>query len=80
MKLKSIILIVAALISVSAISAQPLSEPRKVNNPQITDLKNNPAQLPHWGEVNLLIFYADPDHPSQCAEFCRDMEDNHRAV
>ncbi len=80
MKLKSITLIIAALIAATTIIAQPLKEPRKVDNPQITDLKNSPSQLPHWGEMNLLIFYADPDHPSQCADFCKDMEDNHRAA
>lgn len=80
MKLKSIILTIVALVAVSAISAQPLEKPRKINNLQLTDLKNNPATLPHFGEVNLLIFYADPDHPSQCADFCQDMEDNHRAA
>lgn len=80
MKLKSIILSIVALVAVSAISAQPLTEPRKVNNPQLTDLKKNPVNIPHWGEMNLLIFYADPDHPTQCADFCQDMEDNHRAA
>lgn len=80
MKLKLIISLIAAIIAATTSFAQPLKEPRKVNNPYITDLKNNPAQLPHWGEKNLLIFYADPDHPSQCSDFCQDMEDNHRAV
>ena len=80
MKLKSIILTIAALVVATTLFAQPLEEPRKVENPQLTDLKKNLTQIPHWGEVNLLIFYADPDHPSQCADFCRDMEDNHRAA
>jgi hypothetical protein len=80
MKLKSIILTIAALVVATTLFAQPLEEPRNVDNPDLTDLKKNPTQIPHWGEVNLLIFYADPDHPSQCADFCRDMEDNHRAA
>ena len=80
MKLKSIILTIAALVVATTLFAQPLDKPRKVENPLLTDLKKNPTQLPHWGEVNLLIFYADPDHPTQCADFCQDMEDNHRAA
>lgn len=80
MKIKSIILSVVALIAASTISAQPLKEPRKIENLNLTDLLNEPAQLPHFGEKNLLIFYADPDHPSQCSDFCKDMEDNHRAA
>lgn len=80
MKTKSFILIIAALITATTIWAQPLDEPRKIENLNLTDLKNIPTQLPHFGEMNLLIFYADPDHPNQCADFCQDMEDNHRAA
>ena len=49
MKLKSIILSIVALIAASAINAQPLTEPRKVNKPQLTDLKKNPVNIPNWG-------------------------------
>lgn len=80
MKLKSIILTIAAIIAAMTAFAQPLEQPRKVENLNLTDLKNQPAQIPHWGEYNLLIFYADPDHPTQCSDFCQDMEDNHRAA
>ena len=80
MELKSIILIITAITIATTAIAQPLEKPRKVDNLQLTDLKNKAAMLPHWGEMNLLIFYADPDHPTQCSDFCQDMEDNRRAV
>lgn len=35
----------------------------------IYDAYNKPLQLPYLGEKHLLIFYVDPDHPSQNREF-----------
>ena len=35
----------------------------------IYDACNKPLQLPYLGEKHLLIFYVDPDHPSQNREF-----------
>lgn len=59
--------------------AQDLSLPRKVENVAVLNLDGNPVMLPMWGEKNLMIFYVDPDHHKQNAEFTEEMEQNHRA-
>ena len=43
------------------------------------DLDGNPANLPYFGEKNLMIFYVDPDRHKQNEDFTYDMEENHRA-
>lgn len=42
---------------------------QKVCPVTIYDAYNKPLQLPSLGEKHLLIFYVDPDHPSQNREF-----------
>ena len=56
MKMKVIGMLAAFTLAASAAAAQEL--PRKVDNVEVLDLDGNPAKLPHWGEKNLMIFYA----------------------
>ena len=78
MKMKLFVLSAIALFAASVASAQ--EQPRKIENVALLDLDGNPAQLPMWGEKNLLIFYVDPDRHKQNDEFVTDMEENHRAA
>ncbi len=80
MKFGTIILCTMAAIFATSVSAQPLKEPKKVKNVEITDLNNNPAKLPHFGEKNLMIFYVDPDKHKQNLDFTDDMEANHQVA
>ena len=55
----------------------------KVENLTISDLKGNPAQLPYWGNKNVLIFYVDPDaylNGNDTADFAAEIEKNKRAA
>ncbi|MBE6194414.1 MAG: hypothetical protein E7140_01610 [Rikenellaceae bacterium] len=61
MKMKKIFLLLAVMFVASAVEAQELSQPRKVENLTINDINGNPTTLPQFGEKNLLIFYVDPD-------------------
>lgn len=61
MKIRKIFLLLAAMFVASAVEAQELSQPRKVENLTINDINGNPTTLPQFGEKNLLIFYVDPD-------------------
>ena len=56
-----IFLLLAVMFVASAVEAQELSQPRKVENLTINDINGNPTTLPQFGEKNLLIFYVDPD-------------------
>lgn len=79
MKMKLIMILAAAFVlRTSAAPAQEL--PRKVSDVTVLDLDGNPAQLPMWGEKNLLIFYVDPDRYRQNEAFTYEMEENHRAA
>ena len=78
MKMKFLVLSAIALFSASVAAAQ--EQPRKIEHVALLDLDGNPAQLPMWGEKNLLIFYVDPDRHKQNDEFVTDMEENHRAA
>lgn len=53
------------LLPVFAVTAQV---GRKVCPITIYDAYNKPLQLPYLGEKHLLLFYVDPDHPSQNKE------------
>lgn len=75
--MKTLLFLSAFLLGASALSAQNL--PRKVENVKILDLDGNPANLPYFGEKNLMIFYVDPDRHKQNEDFTYDMEENHRA-
>ncbi|HIW65613.1 MAG TPA: YtfJ family protein [Candidatus Alistipes intestinipullorum] len=77
MMMKTLLFLSAFLLGTSALSAQNL--PRKVENVKILDLDGNPANLPYFGEKNLMIFYVDPDRHKQNEDFTYDMEENHRA-
>lgn len=44
-------------------------EGKKVFPVEIRDVSNNPVMMPRLGEVNLLIFYVDPDHYKQNRKF-----------
>ncbi len=80
MNTKKIILTAALLVGLAGGAwAQNLDLPRKVKNVGVLNLDGNPAMLPMWGEKNLMIFYVDPDHHKQNAEFTEEMEQNHRA-
>ena len=59
--MKKIFLLLAVMFVASAVEAQELSQPRKVENLTINDINGNPTTLPQFGEKNLLIFYVDPD-------------------
>lgn len=83
MKMKNIFLILFALLVCSAVKAEELNLPRKVENVTIKDLYGNPATLPHWGEKNLLIFYVDPDAylaMNKNNKFAEELEANCRAA
>ena len=56
-----IFLLLVAIFVVSAVEAQVLETPRKVENLTINDINGNPTTLPEFGQKNLLIFYVDPD-------------------
>ncbi len=79
---------VALVVGVMTLSAQEqkadkyaaVELPFKVENVTLDDAKGEPAQLPYWGEKNLLIFYVDPDKHSQNHEFTVEMEENHYAA
>ncbi len=77
MKMKVIVMLAAAALTLSTASAQEL--PRKVQNVELLDLDGNPAKLPYFGEKNLMIFYVDPDRHKQNEEFTFELEKNHRA-
>lgn len=80
----SLLLITVISLSVNMVCAQNVSKelglPRKVENVEIHDLKGEVVTLPMWGEKNLMIFYVDPDKPSQCNDFTVDMEESKRAA
>lgn len=59
--MKKIFLLLVAIFVVSAVEAQVLETPRKVENLTINDINGNPTILPEFGQKNLLIFYVDPD-------------------
>lgn len=44
---------------------------------KIRDASDNPISIPKLGEKHLLIFYVDPDHANQNAEFIDHLEKNH---
>ena len=97
MKIKTIFVVVMMLLVYSQAQAQHnknkavkeiaekdlLTVGCKVENLTISDLKGNPAQLPYWGDKNVLIFYVDPDaylNGNKTADFAAEIEENKRAA
>ena len=81
--MKKIFLLLAAMFAVSAVDAQELSLPRKVENLTINDINGNPVTLPEFGQKNLLIFYVDPDSYLKGGankKLSDELEDNGRAA
>lgn len=75
--------ILAAIVTIFAVSAQAQSLPRKVSNVTIKDLYGNPTSLPNYGKKNLLIFYVDPDAylaMNKNNKFAEELEANGRAA
>lgn len=79
MKAKLLLATCALLTVATASMAQDVKLPKKVENVTILDLNGEKAQLPEWGNKNLMIFYIDPDVHNQNSDFLDDMEANHRA-
>ena len=75
--MKFIALLTAFVCAASAAVAQEL--PRKVTNVELLDLNGKAADLPYFGEKNLMIFYVDPDRHKQNQAFTEELEANHRA-
>ena len=75
--MKFIALLTAFVCAASAAVAQEL--PRKVTNVELLDLNGKAADLPYFGEKNLMIFYVDPDRHKQNQAFTEGPEANHRA-
>ncbi len=76
MKMKLVLLSIAAIFAIGTLSAQRL--PKRVSDVTVLDLDGNPATLPNWGKKHLLIFYVDPDRPRQNHQFTVEMEENKR--
>lgn len=77
MKIKALLLLVAAMLTFS-MTADAQSLPRRIRNMEVQDLDGNKARLPWWGEKNLLIFYVDPEVPKQNHEFVSWIEETKR--
>ncbi len=82
---KFVMLLVMMVATIAAMAQQEGKEvavalPHKVTDLTLIDLRGKPANLPYYGEKNLLIFYVDPDKHKQNEEFVYDMEYNHRAA
>lgn len=71
-----VILTIALLYPKIADAQDPI---RKVENITILNLKGDEAQIPYWGEKNLLIFYVDPDRAGQNQKFTDELESSKRA-
>lgn len=80
---KSVLLTICiVLASISSVFAQDVVPPRRVENPELCDMRGNPITMPHWGEKNLLIFFVDPDSylgGNSNKKFAAEMQDNRRA-
>ncbi len=72
-----ITLIATTILSIGVINAQDVIH--KVENVTILDLKGKPAQIPYWGEKNLMLFYVDPDRANQNQELTDELERSKRA-
>lgn len=76
--MRNLLIIIALLVSISNIATAQTTTVRKIENIEVTDLKNQPAFIPRWGEVNLMVFYIDPDRAGQNKEFTDYLEDSKR--
>lgn len=75
MKVVSYLLLLAFLINAGVADAQ-IQVGARLKQIEIRDMENKPAKIPCFGEKHLLIFYVDPDHPSQNKEFTDYLEKN----
>ncbi len=82
MKVK-ILLLVAAMLPLSALFAQQTQGPKlpvKVPNVELTDLDKNLMKFPDYGKKHMMIFYVDPDAHKQNKQFAEDLEANNKEV
>ncbi len=77
--IKFIILSLATTLIATTSMAQEANVIRKVENVELKNLLGNPAQIPYWGEKNLMIFYIDPDRAGQNQDFTDELERSKRA-
>lgn len=71
-KIRNLIFLFSAVLAAAA-TAQPQGR-GKVGPVEIRDAENNPVMLPDLEKKHLLIFYVDPDHPSQNEAFREELE------
>jgi hypothetical protein len=67
----------AAMLWPAMILAQQKQGPKlpvRIPNATLTDLDKNPMQLPDYGKKHMMIFYVDPDHHRQNADFQVEVE------
>lgn len=70
LKIALLLLLLAGKTGLSTAQEETLPiEGRKVSPVEIRDVHNRPLMTPRLGEVNLLIFYVDPDHYRQNKKF-----------
>lgn len=85
MKTENISLPLFRLLLIAAVSAMPFTAlfaqqkqgpklPVHVPNVTLTDLDKNPMQFDDYGKKHLMIFYVDPDHHKQNADFQARLE------
>ncbi len=78
MKITNIIsLITIALLNIGTTQAQEVI--RKVDNVTVLNLDGEEAQIPYWGEKNLMLFYVDPDRANQNQQYTDELERSKRA-
>lgn len=71
-------LIVWGAIVLSPLNGQAQDQTTTTVKPvNIRDASDNPIPIPQLGKKHLLIFYVDPDHANQNAEFIDHLEKNH---
>ena len=82
MKKRVIALLTLGFVSIGAYAQKDIPElpiPHKVSAIEMQALNEQVAQLPGYGEKNLLIFYIDPDKHSQNEDFTFEIEENGKA-
>ena len=82
MKKRVIALLTLGFVSIGAYAQKDIPElpiPHKVSAIEMQDLNEQVAQLPGYGEKNLLIFYIDPDKHKQNEDFTFEIEENGKA-
>ncbi|MFI3288548.1 MAG: hypothetical protein SNH55_02295 [Rikenellaceae bacterium] len=72
-----IALLTITMLSLNATKAEEVI--RKVENVTILNLNGEEAQIPYWGEKNLMLFYVDPDRANQNQNYTDELERSKRA-